>query len=310
MPLGGLRAEAFLAAGDKLTGERDLRHQHQRLAATLETLGDGLEIDFRLAGAGDAVEQGHGEAVARVLQELFRGLRLLGVEGGAFARGVERQGMPIGQRLRDQGAGIDQPVDHVRADAGGFRQIGLHPDQAGLRRFEDAGAGRRHSLGRRPFEADAVARRRRLKGRGRAHHHPEHHAEGGERVARDPVGEIHGDRRQLRHVMEDIDDLAQLLPRDLGRLFTLRAPPHGGDVLDRPERHHHERARLGALALGHEIVVRRRQRERHQDGNRHGHGLGHGLGARLRRLGAGGRLGQGALFEVNWDLTTHRPIVA
>ena len=42
---------------EELRGERDFRHQDQRLLAAPDRFGDGLEIDFGLAGAGDAVDQ-------------------------------------------------------------------------------------------------------------------------------------------------------------------------------------------------------------------------------------------------------------
>ena len=57
MPLGRAGAETLLAAGNELIGERDLGHQHQHLLAACQRGGDGLEIDFGLARAGDAVEQ-------------------------------------------------------------------------------------------------------------------------------------------------------------------------------------------------------------------------------------------------------------
>ena len=47
------RGETF----EKLRGERDFRHQDQGLAAVAQRLGDRLEIDFGLAGAGDAFQQ-------------------------------------------------------------------------------------------------------------------------------------------------------------------------------------------------------------------------------------------------------------
>ena len=77
MPFGRLGAEALLAAGDELAGEGNLGHQHERLLALRERRGDGLEIDLGLARAGDAVEQRHGEAVARVGEKLACGVRLL-----------------------------------------------------------------------------------------------------------------------------------------------------------------------------------------------------------------------------------------
>ena len=74
MPFGGPRAEALLAAGDELAGERDLRHQHEHLLPARERRGDRLEIDFGLARAGDAVEQAHGEAVFGIGEQVARGL--------------------------------------------------------------------------------------------------------------------------------------------------------------------------------------------------------------------------------------------
>ena len=48
-------------AVEELGGQRDLRQEHQRLPARPQGLGDRLEIDFRLARAGDAFEQGRGK---------------------------------------------------------------------------------------------------------------------------------------------------------------------------------------------------------------------------------------------------------
>ena len=70
MPFGGLGAEALLAAGDEMAGERDLGHEHERLLALRERRGDRLEINFGLARAGDAVEQRHGEAVVHIGEQL------------------------------------------------------------------------------------------------------------------------------------------------------------------------------------------------------------------------------------------------
>jgi hypothetical protein len=49
MPLGRLGAEPLLAAGDEMSGERDLGHQHQRLLALRQHGSDRLEIDLGLA---------------------------------------------------------------------------------------------------------------------------------------------------------------------------------------------------------------------------------------------------------------------
>ena len=52
-----------LEALEPLRAERDLRQQHQHLAAAAQRRGDRLEIDLGLARAGDAVE--HGDARSR-----------------------------------------------------------------------------------------------------------------------------------------------------------------------------------------------------------------------------------------------------
>ena len=62
MPFRRPHAEARGEAVERLRGERDLRHQDQRLPLLADVLRHRLEIDFGLAGAGDAVEQRHGVA--------------------------------------------------------------------------------------------------------------------------------------------------------------------------------------------------------------------------------------------------------
>ena len=268
MPFGWTRAEPLLATGDELTGQRDLGHQHKHLLAAGERRGDRLEIDFGLARAGHAVEQAHAETVARIGEQLARGFRLLLGQRRPLAREVERDVMPIGQGLGNERAGIDQAVDDAGTDAGGFRQARFDPGEPVVRRRQHAGAGRGHALGRRSGEPHAVARRGRIEGAAGAHHHAQDHAGGGERVARHPVGEGERDARQRRHVVNQFDDLAELLALDLGRLLALGARPDDAEIVHRPERHDDELARRDLHALGHEVVVRRRQRERQHDGHR------------------------------------------
>ena len=57
MPFQRPHAETLRKAIEELSGQRDLRHQDQRLLAAADDFGDRLEIDFGLARAGDAVEQ-------------------------------------------------------------------------------------------------------------------------------------------------------------------------------------------------------------------------------------------------------------
>jgi hypothetical protein len=51
------RAEPRLEALDCLRCECDFRHEHDRTFALLQRVRDGLQIDFRLTGAGDAVQE-------------------------------------------------------------------------------------------------------------------------------------------------------------------------------------------------------------------------------------------------------------
>ena len=57
MPLQRTHAETLGEAVEELPGQRDFRHQDQRLPAAADDLRNGFEIDFGLARAGDAVEQ-------------------------------------------------------------------------------------------------------------------------------------------------------------------------------------------------------------------------------------------------------------
>lgn len=58
-------AEASAEAAQRLRGQADFRHQHQRLASGRKAIGDRLQIDLGLAAAGDAIEQIGGKAGVR-----------------------------------------------------------------------------------------------------------------------------------------------------------------------------------------------------------------------------------------------------
>ena len=49
MPLQGRHAETLREAVEELAGQRNLRHQDQRLPAAADGFGNRLEIDFGLA---------------------------------------------------------------------------------------------------------------------------------------------------------------------------------------------------------------------------------------------------------------------
>ena len=265
MPFGGLGAEALLAAGDEMAGQRDFGHEHERLLALRQCGGDRLEIDFGLAGAGDAVEQRHGEAVIHIGEELACRVRLLRRKPRPRRREVELRRRPGGKLLGDQRAGIDQAVDHAGADAGGFGERRLRPSHAVARNLQHAGAGRRHARWGASFEEPhAVARRRRREGAARAHHHAQHHARRAQRVSRHPIGEVERHARQRRHIVDHLDDLAQLLGIERRRLGALVARPDHAEIVHRRERRHDELTGRHGHALRHGIVVWRRQRERQQ----------------------------------------------
>ncbi len=59
MPFGGFHAEPRLEPCEEGFGQRDLRNQDQRLPALPQSFRHGFEIDFGLARARDAVQQGH-----------------------------------------------------------------------------------------------------------------------------------------------------------------------------------------------------------------------------------------------------------
>ena len=115
MPFRRAGAEARGEAVEEGRGERDLRHQNEALPAAADGVGDRLEIHFRLARAGDAVDQRH--RIAAFCQRRFerRG-------GGALIRrefGWREIGVGLFRdRLRWQHHGlqrafVDQAVDHA-----------------------------------------------------------------------------------------------------------------------------------------------------------------------------------------------------
>src|SRR5438445_3005405 len=56
------RLEAFAETTQRLRGQADLGHEYEHLPAARHDLLDQREIDLGLAAAGDAFEQGRGEA--------------------------------------------------------------------------------------------------------------------------------------------------------------------------------------------------------------------------------------------------------
>ena len=117
MPHRRRDAEAALEALQPLRGQRDLRQQHQRLAALAQAFRHGLQIDLGLAGPGHAVQQRHRETACRHrLPQRGCGSCLIGCQhlAGMLRVGDRRTA------ARRQRGGNEQPgVGHAAHDAGG-----------------------------------------------------------------------------------------------------------------------------------------------------------------------------------------------
>ena len=150
MPFQRTHAKTLREAIEELSGQRDLRHQDQRLLAAADDFGDRLEIDFGLARTGDAIEQRDVKAATRRQRPHRVDRRAL--LAGEFRLRKRRIGRRRRQRRRHrldlQRALIDQPVDHARADAGFPRGFGLAVQQA-VRQHVDHPPPRRRQAPRR-----------------------------------------------------------------------------------------------------------------------------------------------------------------
>ena len=260
MPLRRPRAEAGGEAVEEGAGERDFRQQDQRLLAPAQRLGDRLEIDLRLARAGDAVQQRDGKALADGLDQRGGGLGLLCRQDRARMVRVRLGGDRARGELDDLERALgEEAVDHAGGDAGRDRQAGFRPGEAVGRELEHAAARPGHPLRRRAGEAHARHRPLRLERLGRAQHHAQHHAARGERVVGEPVDEADERFRQRRGVV-DVLDLAQLLARHVVR----RPGPDGAKHEPRAERHGDDRAGRQRPVAG--VGIGCADRHRHQHG--------------------------------------------
>ena len=136
MPLRGPRAEAGREPVEELGGQRDLGQQHERLPALPQRLGDRLEIDLRLARAGDAFEQGGGEgAGGDAGGEIVGRGPLVGVEDRRPMIRIEAGCDRLGRQF-DEGerAVLYKPVDHADRAAGEIGERGLGDGRGALRR--------------------------------------------------------------------------------------------------------------------------------------------------------------------------------
>jgi len=192
MPFSRTRAKTRRETVEKLRSERDLRHEDQALAPGFERRRDSLEIDFRLAGAGDAFEQGDREIIAfNALDQDVRGFLLRGFQGGPRVRGIAagRHGR-LRQRDRLKYPLVDQRVDNAARTGGGLGERGFGEGEDAFRCREDAGAGGGHPAGRASREAHPDTRRFRPGMQRRGGRHPQNHAARAQGPGRYPIDEF------------------------------------------------------------------------------------------------------------------------
>ena len=252
MPFGRPPAEAGREPVEELGRQRNFRQEHERLPALPKRLGDGLEIDFRLARSGHAFEQRRGEGALRDAGgEIARRGALVGIERARAEVRIERGGDGF-RRQFDAGERPlrDEAVDDADRALRLFGEVGLGERTRRLdERGEDAGARFRHPRGRASRRDDAEFRRRRRGDLVGADRHAQHHAPRRQRPARHPVDEI-AERLSQRRPVADLGDALQIVaaalpqrPDDAGRLpRPERDADHGSGF----ERH----ARHDAIAVG------------------------------------------------------------
>ena len=265
MPFRRPGAEAGGEAVERLRGERDLRHQDQRLPLVPDIFRHRLEIDFRFAGAGDAVEQRH-----RVAALIDRGAQRVG--GGELAeREFGLAEIRIGrlrhrlrrQHHRLQRALVDQPVEHAGADTGFARGIAFGAHELVGKKLQHAGARRRHARGCNSCKPHADALARRAEMLSPAQRHAQHHAARRQRVVGDPIDEFAQLGFQRRHVELVRHVLHAVVQARIG--IGVLGPDHAHGLAARAERHAHQVAGRQRKALRHPVGIGLVQRHRHQN---------------------------------------------
>ena len=263
MPFQRPHAETPREAIEELSGQRDLRHQDQRLLAAADDLGNGFEIDFGLARSGHAIEQ-------RDMKTAVRRQRPHRVHRGALlARKIRLGERRIGRRRRQrarhrfgcQRAFIDKAIDHAGADAGFFGGFGFAVQQTIGQDFDQPPPRRGHAPRRLADQAHAHPHPLRAEMLAHPQGHPQHHAARRQRVVGDPIDERAQFLLQRRHIELFADVLEAIVQARIG-IGVLR--PHHRDHLARSERHAHHIARLELHAARHPVGIGLIERDRHQ----------------------------------------------
>ena len=238
MPLGRPCAKTRREPIEKLPGEGDLRQEHQSLPFLPQSLGDRLEINFRLARSRHALEQsGRERAIPHEADEIVGREALIGVEVGRTEIRIERScGRLWRERHRLKRAVRDEAVDDAgRAGrARGQRSLGRWRGHFGKRR-QDTRPRFRHARRRLASGDKAELRRGRLGCLAGADRHAQEHAARRQCPARCPVDEV-AQRGAERRPVEDRGDGFQVVAAGGAR------PPHHPGRHARAERHANEGA--------------------------------------------------------------------
>ncbi len=254
MPERGRGAEAGGEAIEELRRERDFRQQDERLAAGLQAGGDGFEVGFGFARAGDAVEQGDAEGVGGdSLAELGGDFGLFRREGGRGVGGIgDREGAGGGDGHGFEQPGLGHGAQDGGADAGVAGQVRTAVRAAIFQGGEHALAGGGEAWrggGRAALPAGGGYRR----GQGiDAECHGQHLAGGGQRVGGHPVDEAAQGFGQA-HGIEQGGDGLQL---GVGHGGAGGGIPHHARLRPAIERHQHHVAGFGGHAGGQRVVER------------------------------------------------------
>ncbi len=247
---GGLGVEPPPETLDELRRQRDLGHEHQRLAARGDRRRDDAHVHLGLAAAGDAMEQMDGEPAARGEDRLDRAflrrsqpqvvrpLVRRGRRRGARARGVGRLRDPTASRRGANVRGRESLGEIVACLEAAFREP---CEQRAL--LGGAPTGRRpgfRSPRRRQLPAEPLVARglpgpqHRRQGRG------EYFAERMVVVLGRPAEQIERDRVEHRLIVENLERRFEFGGRDLR---VLGDRDQDADQLPATERHAHAHAR-------------------------------------------------------------------
>ncbi len=126
MPLGHLDAEPRFEPAQHRLGQGDFRQQDQHLTGGVvaQHIGDGFEIDFRLAGARHAVEQDRGKTLGAFGVEQLMRRGLLFAEPGRRVVGIGLREPGFDRQLDLlQHPFLFQRGDDAGRDAGGQGQL-------------------------------------------------------------------------------------------------------------------------------------------------------------------------------------------